>query len=519
MPWDIIIVGGGASGLGCAVDAANRGYRTILLEQHDFAKGTSSRSTKLIHGGVRYLQQGNVSLVMEALHERGILRANAPHLVRDLAFVVPNYDWWEAPFYGIGMKVYDLLAGKYGFGPSRILNRQETIEALPTIETAGLRGGVRYFDGQFDDARLALALAQTAWQQGATVLNYVGVTDLVKNEAGWISGVRATNRETGETIDVQGRIVINATGAWADGLRRLEDPTVEPIIRASQGVHIVLDRSFLPGNSAIMVPQTDDGRVLFAIPWHDCIVVGTTDTPIDEVRLEPRAFPEEVDFILTHARRYLTRDPEPADVRSVFVGIRPLVSAQGQADTSVISREHTLHIGAAGLLTLAGGKWTTYRHMAEDTIDQAAMLADLETHPCGTRELRLHGFTPANEGLGTLWPYGSDAERIRDLGLQRPELAEPLHSRLPLIGAQVVWAAEHEMARTVEDVLARRTRCLLFDAAAAAEAAPRVAVLLARALGRDQAWAAEQIDDFRRTASLHRLPLSDDAATSSHAPG
>ena len=502
-PWDILIVGGGATGLGCAVDAAHRGYRTLLVEQVDFGQGTSSRSTKLIHGGVRYLQQGNIPLVMESLKERGLLRHNAPHLVRDLAFVVPNYDWWEAPFYGIGMKVYDMLAGKYGFGSSKILSKEETIAAIPTIETEGLRGGVRYYDGQFDDARLAMTLAHTAREQGATLINYARVTGLVK-DGGWVRGVRLEERESGAVIDVPARVVVNATGPWTDGLRKLDDPDVQTMIRPSQGVHVVLDRAFLPGDHAIMVPQTDDGRVLFAIPWHDSVVVGTTDTPIDDLPLEPRAFPEEIDFILSHARDYLTRDPEPADVRSVFVGIRPLVGAGG-GSTAALSRDHTLQVSGSGLVTVAGGKWTTSRHMAEDVIDQAATLAGLEHMSCHTRDLRLHGYVQEWSALGHLWPYGSDAERVRDLARDRPELAEPLHPSLPIIGAQVVWAVRQEMARTVDDVLSRRTRSLLFDARAAAEAAPKVARLMAAELGRDADWVDAQVGAFASLAAGYRL--------------
>lgn len=504
-PWDLLIVGGGATGLGCAVDAAHRGYRTLLVEQVDFGQGTSSRSTKLIHGGVRYLQQGNIPLVMEALRERGLLRQNAPHLVKDLAFVVPNYDWWEAPFYGVGMKVYDLLAGKYGFGPSKVLSREETIEALPTIETEGLRGGVRYYDGQFDDARLAITLAHTAWEQGATLLNYCRVVDLVKDEEGWVRGARILEQESETELDVRARVVINATGPWTDGLRLMDQPDARPIIRPSQGVHIVLERDFLPGEHAIMVPQTSDGRVLFAIPWHDCVVVGTTDTPISDLPLEPRALPEEIDFILSHAREYLTRDPELDDVKSVFVGIRPLVAAGGGDHTAALSRDHSLSVSASGLMTVAGGKWTTYRHMAEDVVDQAATLAELDSVPCDTRDLRLHGYAPDVDELGALWPYGSDAERIRGLERDRPELAEPLHPALGITGAQVVWAVRYEMARTVEDVLARRTRSLLFDARASAEAAPEVARIMAAELERGDDWASSEVAAFQALARSYLL--------------
>lgn len=502
--FDIIIVGGGATGLGCAVDAASRGYRALLLEQSDFAKGTSSRSTKLVHGGVRYLQQGNISLVMEALRERGIMRQNAPHLVRDLAFIVPNYDWWEAPFYGIGMKVYDMLAGKYGFGKSSILSKEETIDALPTLETEGLRGGVKYYDGQFDDARLAINLAETAAEQGATLLNYVQVVGLIKDD-GIVCGVEAKDLESGAELSLRAKVVINATGAWTDGLRKMDDPNSRPLIKPSQGVHIVLDRSFLPADNAIMVPHTDDGRVLFAIPWHHTVVVGTTDTEIDDISMEPVPFEEEIEFILQHAQKYLSIDPDRKDVKSVFAGIRPLVTSGDADSTASLSRDHSLMINPSGLVTIAGGKWTTYRKMAEDTIDQAAMLAELEARPCVTTQLSIHGSHPQAARFGTLAVYGSDAPFIESLERGRPELAERFHERLPTRRSQLVFAVENEMARTVEDFLSRRTRGLLFDARAAIEAAPRVAKEMAELLGRNDAWADAQVRAFQAVAKGYVL--------------
>lgn len=504
--WDFIIIGGGATGLGCAIDAASRGYKALLLEQADFAKGTSSRSTKLVHGGVRYLQQGNVALVLEALKERGMLLRNAPHLVHDLAFVVPNYAWWEGPFYGVGMKVYDLLAGRSGFGRSKHLSREATLERLPTIEPEGLDGGVIYYDGQFDDARLALNMAQTAAEQGATLLTYCEVTGLLKAPGGEITGVTATDLESGEAFDVRTRVVINATGAWTDSIRRMDDPDALPMIQPSQGVHIVLDRRFLPGESAIMVPKTEDGRVLFAIPWHDAIVVGTTDTPIDDAPLEPQPFEEEVDFLLRHAAHYLTADPTREDVRSVFVGIRPLVAPpSASGETSSISRDHTLHIAESGLVTITGGKWTTYRKMAEDTIDQAATLAALDDRPCVTDHLQIHGAHDNADTFGDLRDYGSDAPELQALMRDEEPLAERLHPGRPVRAVQVIWAARHEMARTVEDVLARRTRELFLDARAAIDMAPRVAALMAEELHRDEVWQHEQVESFTQLARQYLL--------------
>ncbi|MEM6783523.1 MAG: glycerol-3-phosphate dehydrogenase/oxidase [Bacteroidota bacterium] len=495
-PWDFVIVGGGATGLGCAIDAAARGFKTLLLERHDFAKGTSSRSTKLVHGGVRYLQQGNVSLVLEALKERGLLLKNAPHLVHDLPFIVPNYAWWEGPFYGVGMKVYDLLAGRSGFGRSKMLSKEKTLDAIPTLEPDGLDGGVLYYDGQFDDARLAINMAQTAAEQGGVLLNYVEVTGLLKHD-GEIAGVTALDVETGEAYEIRSRVVINATGVWTDRVRQMDNAAVTPMVTASQGIHIVLDKEFLPGDTAIMVPKTDDGRVLFAIPWNDSVVVGTTDTPVDQADAEPRPLADELDFVLRHAARYLTKDPTVADVRSAFAGLRPLVgSPDNEGGTAALSRDHTLHIAPSGLVTITGGKWTTYRKMAEDTIDQAATLAGLPDRPSPTKTLGIHGAHANAQAFGDLRNYGSDAPGIQALARENAGLGEPLHDRRPTIAAQVVWAARREMARTVEDVLSRRTRELLLDAQASIEMAPTVAALLATELGRDDAWQAQQVEAY-----------------------
>ena len=498
--WDMVVIGGGATGIGVAVDAASRGYSTLLLEQSDFGKGTSSRSTKLVHGGVRYLQQGNVSLVMEALKERGIMRDNAPHLVSDLRFIVPNYTWWEAPFYGIGMKVYDMLAGKYGFGPSVLMSKEKTLEHIPTLKTEGLLGGVQYYDGQFDDARFLVNLAQTAAEQGAVLVNYAKVTSLEKNSDGFISGLNFVDEESGESHQVKAKAVINATGPFTDSVRRMDDPGAEEMISPSQGVHLVLDKSFLPNDTAIMVPHTSDGRVMFAIPWHHHVVVGTTDMPIPESTLEPRPMEEEIDFILETAAGYLEREPTRADVLSAFAGIRPLVKASGDGNTAALSRDHTIHIGPSGLVTVCGGKWTTYRNMAEDCVNHAETVAALDEGPCITKKLNIHGHHSNPEQLGDLAVYGSDAREILELAKLNPGWSEPLHESLPIIGAEVVWAARHEMARTVEDCLSRRTRALLLNAAASIEMAPRVAELLAAELGRDESWQKEQVQAFKEIA-------------------
>jgi glycerol-3-phosphate dehydrogenase len=493
-------VGGGATGVGVAVDAASRGYAVVLFEQSDFGKGTSSRSTKLVHGGVRYLQQGNISLVLDALKERGLLLRNAPHIVRDLQFVVPNYQWWEAPFYGLGLKVYDVLAGRYGFGRSELLSREEVLSRIPTLEQDGLRGGVKYHDGQFDDSRLLVNLAQTASEQGACLLNYARVVRLRKDDGGFVDGLRVRDEETGRELDVPARCVVNATGPFCDGVRRLDDRGAAPIIAPSQGVHLVFPRDFLPGQTAIMVPHTRDGRVMFAIPWHGHVVVGTTDTPIPEASLEPEPLPAEVDFILETASGYLERRPGRADILSVFTGIRPLVKEGGASATATLSRDHKIEISGSGLLTITGGKWTTYRRMAEDCVDHAAVLARLEERPCVTRALRIHGYDPQADRLGSLAVYGADSAGLTRLMEERPDLAEPLHPALPITGAQVVWAARNEMARTVDDVLARRTRALFLNSRAALAMAPAAARLLAAELGRDEPWQAGQVEQFGRIA-------------------
>ena len=503
----MIIIGGGATGLGAAVDSASRGYRTLLIERDDFAKGTSSRSTKLVHGGVRYLKQGNISLVNEALRERGRLRENAPHLVRHLAFVVPNYDWWEGPFYGIGLKLYDFLAGKMGLGPSRRLSKDEVLKAIPNVNAQDLRGGVQYYDGQFDDARLALHLAMTAAEQGATILNYVSAEQFIKDEDGVITGVRCRDHESGESLEVRGRVVINATGVFVDELRAADDPESEPMVTPSQGVHIVLPRRFLNGDTAIMVPQTEDGRVLFAIPWYDKVVVGTTDTAIPSPSAEPKPLEEELDFILTHAQKYLSIDPVETDVSACFAGLRPLVSAGKNKKTSAISREHTIVTSRSGLITVTGGKWTTYRKMAEDVIDYAIGLGQLEEVPCQTMDLKLYGWHPSDDGvISVLSVYGSDREYIEALIKSDPNLATLIHPDLPYRETEVVWAVRAEMARTIEDVLARRTRALLLNAQAAIEAAPRVAEILAKELERDQTWIDQELIHFTELAQGYCWP-------------
>lgn len=502
--WDIIIIGGGATGLGAAVDAVSRGYKTLLLEQHDFAKGTSSRSTKLVHGGVRYLRQGHLPLVFEALRERGIILRNAPHLAHDQPFVIPIYSRWDGLFYGVGMKIYDLMSGKLSLGPSRWLSREETLRRIPTVASKNLRGGVIYHDGQFDDARLAVNLAQTFADLDGTPINYVEIIGLIKSE-GRIKGVRALDRETGREYEIRGSVVINATGIFSDRIMHLDDPASKPRIAMSRGTHLVVDRKFLPGDSAIMVPHTDDGRVLFAVPWHDKVILGTTDTPVPEAALEPRASEEEIEFILHHAARYLAQPPKREDVLSVYAGLRPLVKSPGKHKTAAISRDHFLFVSHAGLVTITGGKWTTYRKMGEIAVNHAAGIGGLQTRPSKTETQQIHGWVSEGDAEDSFQVYGSDASGILAMILQRPALGEKIHERLPYTRAEVIWAARKEMARTVEDVLARRTRALLLDARASIDAAPSVAELLAAELGRDAGWQQKQIAEFGDLARQYLL--------------
>ncbi len=514
--WDVLIIGGGATGLGAAVDAASRGYKTLLLEQSDFAKATSSRSTKLIHGGLRYLKQGNIALVVEALKERGLLCQNAPHLVSPLGFLVPSYHWWEGPFYGVGLKVYDFLAGKLGLEKSHSITLEETLLHLPTLEPTDLRGGVIYYDGQFDDARLAISLAQTAFDEGGYLLNYCRVEKFLKKDD-LIIGVEACDLETNERYELRSKVVINATGIFTDSIRKLDNPSSPCILAPSQGIHLVLDRSFMPSDLAVIVPQTEDGRVIFFVPWHHHLLVGTTDTPIKEVSLEPKALDSEIDYLLKYSSHYLTRKPTRADVLSVFAGIRPLVKAGGGNNTAALARDHVIHVSQAGLITICGGKWTTYRRMAQDVINKAIVLGNLREEPCRTESLRLHGYREVGNQLTKRlksnkhhidsWIlYGSDAEKLDELIQKHPHWGHLLHPRLPYLPVEIVWAVRQEMARTLEDVLARRTRALLLDVRATLEIAPQVASLMAQELGKPKSWEEEEI---RRFSALAKNYLCD----------
>lgn len=503
--WDVLIIGGGATGLGLAVDAATRGYKTLLAEQVDFAKGTSSRSTKLVHGGVRYLAQGNIHLVREALKERGYLLKNAPHLTRNAAFIIPCYSWFRVIYYTIGLKLYDVLAGGLSLGKSKWINKKEVIERLPAVQRTGLKAGVLYHDGIFDDARLAVNLAQTAIQNGAVVLNYVRVARLIKDENKKICGAELINEESNEKYKVKAKVVINATGVFADEVLQMDNPESKSIIRPSQGVHLVLDRSFLDSDDAIMIPRTDDGRVLFAVPWHEKVLVGTTDTPLKSHSLEPRALEKEIDFILENAGRYFSKPPSRHDVLSVYAGLRPLAATEEHEEkTKEISRSHKVIFSGSNLVSVIGGKWTTYRKMAEDTFTKIIRRNMLPATECITSALRIFDYTE-NDPMETYPVYGPE-DNVEKIALETANQPDRLFQNpISIHDDKIVETVRYEMARTVEDVLARRIRILFLDAKEAWELAPKVADVLMKELDKDELWKQNQVEQFRKLAEGYML--------------
>ena len=495
--WDLVIIGGGSSGLGIAVDSASRGYKTLLIEKYDFSKGTSSRSTKLVHGGVRYLQNGDISLVIEALRERGIMRKNAPHLVRDLSFVIPSYDWWNSPFYGIGLKIYDMMSGKLGLGPSTLLKREEIIKLIPNVKKNGLKGGVIYHDGQFDDARMAISLAQTAENHGATLINYFGVEDLIKNNE-MIAGVVARDSIENKTYKIMAKGVINATGVFSDSITNLDIKKSKKTIVPSQGVHIVLDKSFLAGNHAIMVPHTTDGRVLFAVPWNNYVIVGTTDTQIEKSNIEPIPLDEEIKFILKNAGSYMKSAPTFKDIKSVFAGLRPLAAPENNEKASKeISRHHKVTVSTSGLVSILGGKWTTYRKMAEDTVNTARSVAGLQERECITHNLTIHGYDYSSNWENPIHFYGTDIEKIENLC---SEGNSSISEKFFISKNQIIWSIRNEMAMTLEDVMARRTRCLFLDARESLKIAPKVLEIMAKEMKKKVDWIKNESANFEKVA-------------------
>ncbi len=503
--WDVVIIGGGASGLGAAIESVTRGLKTLLLEQYDFTKGTSSRSTKLVHGGVRYLAQGNISLVLEALRERGLLHKNAPHLVSNISFVIPSYNWWTIPFYTSGLTIYDLLSGKYSFGRSLPQSKHNTHEKIPTVKLQHLRGGVLYHDGQFDDSRMGITMAQTFVDNGGVALNYTPVTDLIKSN-NKITGVLAVDSETGKEYKIKAKAVVNATGVFVDSILRTDKPEADHIVKPSQGVHIVLDKKFLPSKYGLMIPKTNDGRILFALPWHNKVIVGTTDVPKETAEIEPRATNEEVDFILETAGRYLSEKPKRSDVKTVFAGLRPLAAPKsGNDKTKEISRGHKIYVSDTGLLTIIGGKWTTYRQMGEDIINKAVKLLNLPAKKSITRSLHLHAYKKDVDFSNPMYFYGADIDNINNMIKDEPFLRDWVSEDLQINKAQVVWAFREEMARSIEDVLARRTSALFLDAAESIRIAPVVAEVLANEFGYDNNWIDSQVKEFSKLAKGYLL--------------
>lgn len=504
--WDITIIGGGATGLGIAVDAASRGFKTLLVEKYDFAKGTSSKSTKLVHGGVRYLANGDVKLVLSALKERGLLFQNAPHVSFVQSFVIPSYSLFGKMKFLIGLKLYDWMAGSLRIGKSTLLSKQDVVAKLPRIKTTGLKGGIQYFDGQFDDARLAINLAQTAVENGATVLNYANVINISKNAAGKVKGLTFVDTTTNTEHTIKSKSIINATGIFVDDILKLDSSTHKNLVRPSQGAHIVVDKHFLGNIDALMIPETSDGRVLFGVPWHDKVLLGTTDTPLNEHEIEPRPLEEEIAFILNTANQYLENAPTRKDVLSVFAGLRPLAApTNGDSNsTKEISRDHKLIKSDSDLVTITGGKWTTYRKMGEETVDFTIKTAGLAAKACKTLHLPIHGSTQAKHA-GHWQVYGSDLEQIQKLMQDQPALAEKLHPKYDFRLAEVVWAAQEEMIVKLEDFLARRIRFLLLDAQASLEAAPMVAKLMAEQLGKDEQWIASELADYSKLVKRYSM--------------
>lgn len=497
--WDVVVIGGGATGMGIAVDAANRGFKVLLLEKNDFAKGTSSRSTKLVHGGVRYLAQGNLKLVIEALRERGFLLANAPHLTRLQAFIIPTYRYFDQLFYASGLLLYDALAGKLSLSRTKLLSKKSLVQLMPTIHGKGLKGGIVYADGQFDDARLVMSLALTANDLGGVVLNYANVTGLTKND-GKVSGVVFIDEENNKTYEIASKSVINATGVFVDSILDMDDKSSPAAVMPSQGVHLVIDREFFPSDHALMIPKTRDGRVLFAVPWKNAVVLGTTDTPLQEISEEPSALNEEIDFILEHFNQYNEKQITKDDIKSVFAGLRPLVKTSNNKSTALASRDHTIIVSSSNLITITGGKWTTYRKMAKDALNNAVFVAKLPIVKCATRSLRLHGYTENIQASSALSIYGSDAKEIQQMMKEDVSMGERIHPDHAYTKAELIWSIRNEMALQVEDILARRSRILFVDAAAAIASVEKVASIMANELKKDNLWIQQQIAMFTELA-------------------
>ncbi|MFZ9262699.1 MAG: FAD-dependent oxidoreductase [Chitinophagaceae bacterium] len=493
--WDVVVIGGGATGLGIAVDAAQRGFKILLLEKNDFAKGTSSRSTKLVHGGVRYLAQGNIKLVIEALRERGFMLNNAPHLTKVQNFIIPVYSYFDKWFYAIGLFLYDLLSGKLSLARTKLLSKKSVLQKIPSVHAKRLRGGVSYADGQFNDARFSISLALTANDLGGVVLNYANVVGLIKTEEK-ISGVQFIDEVSNAAYTIHAKSVINATGVFVDEILDMDDASSPAAVMPSQGIHLVVDRKFFTSDYALMIPKTKDGRVLFAVPWQNHVVLGTTDTPIHSISDEPIALEEEIQFIIEHFNLYNDRKILRSDIKSIYAGLRPLVKTSNNKNTALASRDHTIIVSKSNLITITGGKWTTYRKMAKDALNNAVFVAKLPKIKCATRNLRLHGYQHRSDIHPFLEIYGKDARQIEKMMKADQSLSEKIHPDHQLTKAEVIWHVRNEMALQVEDVLARRSRMLFIDAQAAISSSRKVAEIMAAELGKDAEWVAQQVSTF-----------------------
>ena len=503
--YDFVIIGGGATGIGIALEASARGYSVVLLEKSDFTKSTSSKATKLLHGGVRYLAQGDIGLVREAVVERGLMLKNAPHITKSQSFIIPTHGLYDEILYTVGLTFYDLLAGKLSLGRSKRISKAKTLKRISLINPDKISAGVVYYDGQFDDSRMAINVLQSAVEMDAIVLNYCGVDGLIKDTNGKVIGVSAHDEESGEKFEIKGKQVVNATGVFADDILQMDSPGAEKTIAPSQGVHLMLDKSFLPGDDAITIPKTDDGRVLFLVPWHNRVIVGTTDTPLKQESLEPVALEEEIGFILSTAGRYLTKAPQRSDVLSVFAGLRPLAAPKKEGSkTKEISRSHKIYTSESDLLTIVGGKWTTFRRMGEDLVNKAEKNHNWKHIPTKTKHLKIHGFKKNIDYNNPLYFYGSDESDILELSKENG-WNNSLSNSMGVIEAQVVWAVRNEMALNIEDFLARRVRCQLLDAKESIKMAPKVAQIMAKELNKDENWQKQQIANYTDVTSNYIL--------------
>jgi glycerol-3-phosphate dehydrogenase len=521
--FDLLVIGGGATGCGIAVDAASRGLAVALIDKNDLAEGTSSRSTKLIHGGVRYLEMAvkhldaaQYHLVKEGLDERGTFLNNAPHLAERVALVTPLYRWFDVPYVFAGLLLYDLMAGKKGIGNSRLISRQEALRRFPMLKADGLKAGVVYYDGQFNDSRMAVTLALTAQKNGAVVANHVEALALLKDQ-GKVCGARVRDSISGDEFSIKARGVINATGPFVDRLRQLDEPAAAPILKASTGIHIVLSQRFAPPEAGLMIPKTDDGRVLFIMPWQGHTLIGTTEAA-SEIVDHPPAKEEESGYLLRHINRYFNLAVTRSDVKSVWSGLRPLVQAPQTTNTAQLVREHLIEVSASGLLTVAGGKWTSYRRMAEEAVDRAIQTYLLgPARACYTKTLLLvgaeHFHAQAEASLIASFAlaadvanrihhaYGDQAERVGEL--VRSGLSARLHPDHPYLEAEVIYAARHEFANRAIDVLTRRLSLALLDNAAAIATLPRVIELMAGELG----WNHQRCDE-ELSSGMQRLTVA-----------